>query len=129
MQKIYLFVKTLKYIFNFFFLEMKDTLTQMAPYPAAECKLWPQLTCHVALSVFERLQPVSKRVCSYTEVAFDKGEIPTGRMRRMLLKTDSRTVQLNETDDENYIKFTKIPSVTSNTPCLLYTSPSPRDRG
>ena len=40
-------------------------------------------------------------------------------MRRMLLKTDSRTVQLNETDDENYIKFTKIPSVTSNTPSEL----------
>ena len=98
---------------------MKDTLTQMAPYPVAECKLWPQLTNHVASSVFERLQPASKRVCSYTEVAFDKGELPTGRMRRMLLKTDSRTVQLNDTNDENYIRFTKIPSVKSSTPSEL----------
>lgn len=98
---------------------MKDTLTQMAPYPAAECKLWPQLTCHVASGVFERLQPVSKKVCSYTEVAFNKGELPTGRMQRMLLKSDSRTVQLNDTNEENYIKFTKIPIIKSSTPSEL----------
>ena len=107
------------YLENFLFPEMKDTLTQMAPYPNAECKLWPQLTCNVASSVFERLQPVSKRVCSYTEVAFDKDESPTGRMRRMLIKSDSRTVQLNDTGDENYIKFTKIPTVKSNSPSEL----------
>lgn len=98
---------------------MKETLTQMAPYPDKECKLWPQLTCHVGSSVYERLQPSSKRVCSYTEVAFNKSDLRTGRIRRMLLKSDTRTAQLANSLEENYINFTKIPTVKCDTPSEL----------
>uniref|UniRef100_A0A7M5X7X9 Protein AAR2 homolog n=1 Tax=Clytia hemisphaerica TaxID=252671 RepID=A0A7M5X7X9_9CNID len=93
--------------------EMKGLLAQMAPYPYKECQLWTQLTCHVSSPLLKRLQPASKKVCSYTEVALEKDKVTAGRLGRMLMKTDTRTIELESKDDDNRINFTKIPNPES----------------
>ena len=102
---------------------MKDILRYMAPYPYQECKLWPNLISHVTCKLLDKLQPRCKKICSYTEVSLEKENMSTGRIGRMLMKCDTRTIKaervtVNEEDSnyqrlENLISFTKVPKLQS----------------
>ena len=48
--------------------------------------------------------------------------------KRNQMNIESAAKKLDEMGPTNYLKFLVIKQV-SNTSCLLYTSPSPRDRG
>ena len=91
-------------------------------FPREDAALFAMLNADVLMSFYLELN-ISLRIDKMTSLRNDK---------KMSAKTAKKKVKRKNTSlrlDEAMLKKLKIYAVKKDTSCLLYTSPSPRDRG